>query len=244
MEALELPGLRYLNDINSQAIVSVWAQRDGRAIIWQRLGQKVQLRHERFRPWVYARRLDDLQQLGSRLGPESAPKALVHYQELSGPDPAYRYLLSANDGRLLERSLLQGASQRLGRTVSSLYELEEEYYQVGPVEQFLMASGHSYFRGMVFSDLHRLQFDLETTALDPKQGRIFLIAVRDSSGFEAVLEAPTPADEGPMIRQLCQIIAERDPDVIENHNLFGFDLPFLTARADALGVKLPLGRAP
>ncbi len=38
-------------------------------------------------------------------------------------------------------------------------------------------------------------------------------------------------------------IAARDPDVIENHNLFGFDLPFLEARAAALGVPLHLGRA-
>ena len=32
--------------------------------------------------------------------------------------------------------------------------------------------------------------------------------------------------------------------MIENHNLFGFDLPFLWARAQALGVPLALGRAP
>ncbi len=243
MEALELPGLIHRDDANNHAIVSVWAQRDGRAIIWQRLEQGVQVRHERFRPWIYARHLDDLRQLGPRLGPESAPNALITYRELSGPDPAYRYLLSANDGRLLERSLLQGASQRLGRSISSLYELEEDYYLVGPVEQFLMTSGYSYFRGMVFDDLHRLQFDLETTALDPKQGRIFLIALRDNRGFETLLEAPEPEDEASLIVRLCQIIAERDPDVIENHNLFGFDLPFLTARADALGIKLPLGRA-
>lgn len=35
---------------------------------------------------------------------------------------------------------------------------------------------------------------------------------------------------------------ERDPDVIENHNLFGFDLPFLEQRAAILGIPLNLGR--
>ena len=30
------------------------------------------------------------------------------------------------------------------------------------------------------------------------------------------------------------LIRERDPDVIENHNLFGFDLPFLEQRAAAV----------
>ena len=33
-----------------------------------------------------------------------------------------------------------------------------------------------------------------------------------------------------------------DPDVIENHNLHGFDLPFLDRRARRLGVPLALGR--
>ena len=33
-----------------------------------------------------------------------------------------------------------------------------------------------------------------------------------------------------------------DPDVIENHNLHGFDLPFLDRRARTLGVPLALGR--
>src|SRR5262249_53554112 len=33
-----------------------------------------------------------------------------------------------------------------------------------------------------------------------------------------------------------------DPDVIEGHNLFGFDIPYLAARAEALRVPLALGR--
>src|SRR5204863_2552494 len=38
------------------------------------------------------------------------------------------------------------------------------------------------------------------------------------------------------------LIRARDPDVIENHNLFGFDLPFLEQRASVLGIPLILGR--
>ena len=34
----------------------------------------------------------------------------------------------------------------------------------------------------------------------------------------------------------------RDPDVLENHNIFGFDLTFLVRRAARLGVRLALGR--
>ncbi|MGH2410322.1 MAG: DNA polymerase domain-containing protein, partial [Chloroflexota bacterium] len=118
----------------------------------------------------------------------------------------------------------------------------DHYYTVGAVEQYLMATGRVCFRGMAYADLHRLQFDLETTALSPKQGRIFMVAARDSRGLEMILEAPTESDEAALIADLCALIRERDPDVIENHNLFGFDLPFLEERAAALGVPLRLGR--
>ena len=47
------------------------------------------------------------------------------YRELDGPPNSYRYLLSARDGRALERAILTGAARRLGRPVKSLYDLEE-----------------------------------------------------------------------------------------------------------------------
>ncbi|MDQ6659468.1 MAG: ribonuclease H-like domain-containing protein, partial [Chloroflexota bacterium] len=155
---------------------------------------------------------------------------------------SYRYLLSAPDGRMLSNELLRGASRRHNRKITSIHELQESYYRVGPVEQYLMASGRAYFRGMAYDDLHRLQFDLETTALDPHRGRIFLIALRDSRGLALILDAPQPEDEARIITDLCALIRERDPDVIENHNLFGFHLPFLEQRAAVHGISLHLGR--
>ncbi len=53
-----------------------------------------------------------------------------------------------------------------------------------------------------------------------------------------------PAAEADLIRRLCALICERDPDVIENHNLHGFDLPFLVTRARIHNVRLTLGRIP
>src|SRR6266571_4213122 len=240
-------------------IVSVWANREGVAIVWRRENGRVTCTRERFRPWLFATTLEDLAHLGRgtagdhkgpphatpppsplRTGEDTSP---VSYRELDGPPGSYRYLLSARDGRTFERALCSAASRRLGREVTSLSELPETYYRVGPVEQYLMLSGRVSFRGLLYDDLHRLQFDLETTALDPERGRIFLVAVHDSQGEPVILEAPTPADEPRLISRLCALIRERDPDVIENHNLFGFDLPFLEKRAAALNVPLLLGRA-
>ncbi len=230
-------------------IVSVWASRDGRALVWQRVkhahGERVVCTEERFRPWLFAATLEDLKSLGPALLPADAPGAgssLVSYRVLDGPTDTYRYLLSARDGSFLERTLCAGASRRLGRKITSLNELSDDYYRVGPVEQYLMLTGRVYFRGLTYHNLHRLQFDLETTALDPHRGRIFLIALRDNRGLATILEAPNPDDEAQLITNLCALIRERDPDVIENHNLFGFDLLFLEERASRLGIPLELGR--
>jgi DNA polymerase I len=226
-------------------IVSVWASRAGRALIWRRVGDQVVLEQKQYRPWLFATSPEDLAHLGSALQASAdlwTETASFAYQELDGSPGDYRYLLSARDGRSLERALLRGAGRRLEREINSLNDLQNSYYRVGPVEQYLMSTGQVYFRGLTYEDLHRLQFDLETTALDPERGRIFLVAARDNRGFSRILEAPGPGDEAQLIAELCALIRERDPDIIENHNLLGFDLPFLQKRAALLRVPLHLGR--
>jgi DNA polymerase elongation subunit (family B) len=225
-------------------IVSVWAFRDGRALIWRRQQGCVTYVSEQYYPWVLATSLDDVRHLGASLQPLNngqRPKALVRYRQLSGPERSFSYLLLARNMRTLERAVLTGASRRLGQSVTSLKTLDT-YYVVGPVEQYLMQTGQVYFRSLNYEDLHRLQFDLETTALDPHRGRIFMVALRDNRGLATILEAPRPEDEASLIRDLCALIRERDPDVIENHNLFGFDLPFLEHRALLLNIPLELAR--
>ncbi|GCE11505.1 DNA polymerase domain-containing protein [Tengunoibacter tsumagoiensis] len=226
-------------------IVSVWAQRDGQAVIWQRINGRIVNHTEQYRPWVLATSLRDLAHLGDALQPvnERKPgKVLVRYHKLKGPEKSYSYLVFARDLPTLEQAILNGAITRLKKPLNSLMEIGDDYYRVGVVEQYLMGTGRVYFRGMNYQDLHRLQFDLETTALDPHRGRIFMVAIRDNQGFELVLDAPEPDDEAVLISRLCSIIQERDPDIIENHNLFGFDLPFLEHRAMAHGISLEIGR--
>jgi DNA polymerase I len=201
-------------------IVSVWAEWDGRAIVWRRYPQTGDLVREdvRFKPWVL---LDSLDPLGP-------PSGHFRYRELDGPGEL-RFLVSAEDGRRLR------ALKDLGK---------ERSLVLPPEEQYLVASGRTYFRDLPFDRLHRLQFDLETTGLDAATDRIFMIAVRNPDGSTHVLESGGDADgdEAELIRRLTLAIAAADPDVIENHNLHGFDLPFLARRARRLGVALPLGR--
>ena len=179
-------------------IVSVWAEADGRAVVWRRLPETGELVREeaRFRPWLLLDRLDDLRHLGGRLGREGTAGALVSYRELDGPG-TLRYLVSADDGRTLTAAVLEGATRRLGRRVGHLRDLGKDAVLVlPPEEQYLVATGRTYFRDLSFDQLHRMQFDLETTGLDPERDRIFMIAVRDQSGATEVLEATGEGDAG------------------------------------------------
>lgn len=228
-------------------IVSVWAEPDGRATIWRRdpATQTLVREEDRFRPWMLSASLEDWLHLGSALQPEGAGRGEIHYQELEGPG-ALRYVLRAADAKTLQRALLRGATRRLGRAVVSLRELEQDsVLELPPEEQYLVASGRNYFRGLTFDDLRRLQLDLETTGLDPEQGRIFLIALRAPDGHTELLEAGGDDDaaERVLLARLAERITALDPDVIENHNLHGFDLPFIARRAQRLGVSLVLGRS-
>ncbi|MGI8508831.1 MAG: ribonuclease H-like domain-containing protein, partial [Gemmatimonadaceae bacterium] len=220
-------------------IVSVHASHDGRALVWRRIAETGALvrEQERFRPWLLLDSLDDLRHPDARINN-------IRRRELEGPG-ALRHLVSADDGHALTRAVLHGASERLGKRVTHLSELgADSVLSLPPDEQYLVATGRTYFRDLPFDCLHRLQFDLETTGLDARRGRIFMISVRYHTGDTEVLEAPGEGDaaEADLIRLLMERVRAADPDVIENHNLHGFDLPFLDQRARILGVPLSLGR--
>jgi len=229
----------------------VWVASDGVATVWRRLTDEQRLVREedRFRPWLLLDSLADLEHLGAQLVEEShdaanVTRATVTWRVLKGPG-TLRYFVSAERARTLSDAVLTGASRRLGQRVGHLRDLESTSFLVLPAEeQYLVATGRTYFRDLTFDDLHRLQFDLETTGLDADRDRMFMVAVRKPDGSTEVLEArgTDNAAEADLIRLLESTIAAADPDVIENHNLHGFDLPFLDTRARLLGVPLSLGR--
>lgn len=239
-------------------IVSVWAEPDGRATVWRRIvpaaagGRSSEARLVRetvhFRPWVLLASLDDLRHVGGRLRPErdGPGPGRITYEELDAGGPgALRWLVRADDGRALAAAVLRGASRRLGVELGHLREIpDDSVLALPPEEQYLALSGRTYFRDFAFDDLRRLQLDLETTGLDPAFDRVFLVAVGAPDGSTETLEAQgDDADaEADLIARLVARVVELDPDVIENHNLHGFDLPFLAHRAGILGVRLALGR--
>jgi len=233
-------------------IVSVAVGNDGTVRLWRRVRSsqsgpdRVVMETDRFLPWFLATSPDVLAPLGARLQPAQPgmpyPEgALAAYRELAGPNP-YRYTVYTRSMAEVTRLLTEGYNQRHGARISSLREMRGEAHVRPLVEQYLTSSGRTYFKGMAYDDVHRLQFDLETTDLDPQRGEIFMISLRDNRGLELVLDTDTFADEADLLRGFVTLLRDRDPDVLENHNIFGFDIPFLVARAAVHGVPLTLGR--
>lgn len=118
-----------------------------------------------------------------------------------------------------------------------------------PVHQFLLFTGKTFFKGITFRDLHRLALDIETACApgyefsNPQrdEDRIISIALVDNKGYSEVLLG-TDLQEPEMLEALGERIRKIDPDVIEGHNLFNFDLEYISARAKRYGIKLCWGR--
>ena len=108
-----------------------------------------------------------------------------------------------------------------------------------PIEQYLIQKRKRLFKGFdEYDDVHRLVFDLETTALDPEDGRIFMIGIKDNRGYEKVIEVKdTPESEIEAIYQFFDIIDEIKPSIIGGYNSSNFDWPWLFKRAEILGMN-------
>jgi DNA polymerase elongation subunit (family B) len=236
------------------SIVSVSAGRNGHARVWRRLADadggpsQVALEEDRFPGWLF---LADASVLGS-LKPErldrrallagvpEIPSGLA-VVDLEGPG-VYRHLVLTTRMPEVEARILEAYRKRGGGAPArGLTDLRGVVYARPLVEQYLAISGRTYFKGMTFDQVRRLQFDLETTGLDPERDTIFMISVADSEGYRLLIDVDE-YDERGLLERFVQVIRERDPDVLENHNIFGFDLTFLARRARALGVDLALGR--
>lgn len=226
---------------NTPGIVAVRATNQGQADIWRRVDGTVIHERENFPNWLILSDAGPLAPLGPATLPFDAlrddlpePPGRLAIVELAGSH-SLRYLVLTTRFAEVEGALAaasEGGGSRDGRAHMLVRD---------PTEQYLMLSGRTYFGGMAYSDVRRLQFDLETTGLSTTEDRIFMISVRDSTGFEACLDTGS-VDEAELLRWFVRTVQERDPDVIENHNIFEFDIAFVIERARALGVELPLGR--
>lgn len=229
-------------------IVSVAAGREGAVQVWRREDDRVVCEEDRFPNWFLladATLLSACPTVPLPAGDLDAARALapgeVGLVTLEG-ELHYRYLVLGYGLAAAEQAVIAAWSERSGEQARGLYDLRDQVVSRSPVEQYLIGTGRTYFKGLGYQDLHRLQFDIETTGLNRFGDKVFMIAVRCSTGFETVLDWGAERDEADLLTRFVQVVQEQDPDIIENHNLFDFDITFLVERARRRGVPLALGR--
>jgi DNA polymerase elongation subunit (family B) len=166
----------------------------------------------------------------------------VRTQRLDG-DNAYRHVAVFPD-----RGAQFDALRHIERATGTEASRPADVYTVGgPEQQYLMQTGRTLFKGMAFEDLRRLQLDIEVVAhsgfpqAEVPEHRVVLVALSDSTGWQHLVGSPD-MDEETVLRETVRIVTERDPDVIEGHNLYAFDLPYLAARCKRHRVPFALGR--
>jgi len=118
-----------------------------------------------------------------------------------------------------------------------------------PVQHYLTATGRTLFKDLPFEELKRMQLEVLSVAGIDEPGdkdHVMSIALSDNTGWEELLIVdPKDIEQSELgaLKRLTSLVKERDPDVIEGHNLFRFDLPYLVARSKKGKTKLDWGRS-
>ena len=161
----------------------------------------------------------------------------IEAEKLAG-DLRYGWRISVNSWK--ELIALRNGLKNAGRSFFALSD---------PVQHYLTHTGRTLFKGLAFEELRRLQLEaLSVTGIDDsgESERLMSIALSDNTGWEELIVVdPANPDESERaaLKRVTALIKERDPDVIEGHNLFRSDLPLLVARARRAKVKLDWGRS-
>lgn len=166
-------------------------------------------------------------------------------ERLSG-DAVFRYRADFHSEADLETavSFLKETTGRNPSAPDAGFRFVSDMYQ-----QVLISEKLRLFREMDFTGLRRLQFDIETV-VEPgfefsnpeREGdRIIIMSFAFSNGETKVLSLENMTEKE-LLEEFVKLVREYDPDVLEGHNIFRFDLPFIETRARRHKVALKLGR--
>jgi len=141
------------------------------------------------------------------------------------------------------------ALRQVEQRTDSDQQQPEEIYRVGaPAQQYLMQTGRTCMLDMTLDDLHRLQLDIEVYSeggfpnADRPEDKVIIVALSDNRDWTEVLHVRDGIGEKQLLQELVYVIQERDPDVIEGHNVFEFDIKYLLDRCALHGVDFAIGR--
>ena len=169
--------------------------------------------------------------------PAEAPVTGVDFERLGG-DAALGVIARAHSLEAFD-GLLKAARSAVAMDV------------IRPLEsQFLLQHRTRLFGDMAFAKLRRCQVDIETGSsgggfsdADLPGDRVLAIGMRSGGANELlILEEMSDAAEKRLLQAFNARLAAIDPDVVEGHNIFKFDLDYLRLRCRRHRVPCAWGR--
>jgi DNA polymerase elongation subunit (family B) len=117
--------------------------------------------------------------------------------------------------------------------------VKDRVLMLPPVEQYLIQKEKRLFKGYEeYNDITRFGFDLETTSLEPKDGRIFMIGIKTNKGLQKVIECADEDQERAGIVEFFRTIDEVKPSIIAGYNSFNFDWYWIMERCKTLHLDI------
>jgi len=117
-------------------------------------------------------------------------------------------------------------------------------YELSLHEQFFISTGNRLFKGLEdYNDIFKAIFDIETTSLNPRTGRITHIGVKHNKHNDAtknfklfeVGAENSDAEEKRVILDFFKELKTIDPAIIAGYNSEAFDFEFIVGRIEQLG---------
>jgi len=126
------------------------------------------------------------------------------------------------------------------------YRGNDIYFIWDEKEALMTYYGLTYFKGLKTDEVSVLSFDIETTGLEHNdESAVLLISNTYRKNGKVIRKLFSFDDylcQGDMIDDWCTFVQALNPSILLNHNIYGYDLPYLNFVAEKNGTSLFLGR--
>jgi uncharacterized protein YprB with RNaseH-like and TPR domain len=202
-------------------------------------GKGKEIRKDTFTPFAW---VGDLRQINFYNGSKAAQKEamtkhgiMIDKLETHGNDRLQRgmtFMVKSLKGyRELIQFFREGGCDPWGE------HTKDKVMILPPVEQYLISKEKRLFKGFEnYEEVTRMVYDLETTALEPKDGRIFMIGIKTNKGYHRVIECMDESEERNAIIEFFKVINELKPSIIGGYNSANFDWHWIFERCRILGI--------